>query len=162
MYMALPKGIEARYGKRKVLKLHKNLYGQKQAGLHFHHFARDNLFKIGWNQSKIDECIFYKDSIILLMYVDDLIIFNKSNDIIDKQVKDMQRIFKMEDLGNVDEYLGVKVQGNDNKIYLTQPQLIQQIIDDVKLPKGSKPVSIPAMPTKTLMRSIDEPPHDPQ
>ena len=50
MYMELPKGVETRFGQEKVLRLKKNLYGQKQAGRQFHIFARENLEKIGWRQ----------------------------------------------------------------------------------------------------------------
>ena len=161
MYMALPKGIEARYGKRKVLKLHKNLYGQKQAGRQFHHFARDNLIKLGWNQSKIDECIFYKDSSILLMYVDDLIVLNKSNKVINDEIKTMRTIFNMEDIGNINDYLGVKVSRTSRSINLTQPHLIEQLIADVKIKESVDPTKVPAFCTRIIGRGLDQPPYDP-
>ena len=86
IYMDLPAGVRARFGEEKVLKLNKNLYGQKQAGRQFHIFARDHLMKMGWNQSKIDECVFYKKKTVMLMYVDDLILFNSSDQIINQEV----------------------------------------------------------------------------
>lgn len=60
IYMQLPKGVESRFGADKVLRLNKNLYGQKQAGRQFHIFARENLISVGWEQLCIDECMFYK------------------------------------------------------------------------------------------------------
>ena len=72
IYMSLLAGVQSRLGKDKVLKLNKNFYGQKQAGRQFHIYARDNLEKLGWIQSKIDKCVFYKEKSVLLMYVDDV------------------------------------------------------------------------------------------
>ena len=63
LYMRIPKGIELEGGnsKQHVLKLHQNIYGQKQAGRVWHQYLKKKLIKqIGFNQSKIDECIFYK------------------------------------------------------------------------------------------------------
>ena len=99
--MSLPKGVEAKYGKKKVLKLRKNLYGQKQAGRQFHHFARDNLIALEWQQSKIDECVFYKKDSILLMYVDDLILINKSDEVINNEIEQTKKVFNVDDMGDV-------------------------------------------------------------
>jgi histone deacetylase 1/2 len=62
MYMELPKGIEMADGSRKthVLKLLKNLYGQKQAGRVWNQYLIKGLIRIGFQQSEIDECVFYR------------------------------------------------------------------------------------------------------
>ena len=104
--------------------------------------------------------MFYKQECTLLMYVDDLILLHKSDQVIDNEIKLMKNIFKMEDMGEVKDYLGVNVQQYDNKIELTQPQMIEQIIKDVGLPPHAKSVHMPAMTTKHLNRCLHEPPHD--
>ena len=65
-------------------------------------------------------------------------------------------------MGDVSGYLGVKIHCQDNKIILTQPQLIEQIIQDVKFPKGTKPVHVPAMVIKILTIIPEEPAHNPK
>ena len=50
----------------------------------------------------------------------------------------MKNIFKMEDTGEVKDCLGVNVKQEDNRIELTQPQLIEKIPHDVGLPKHTK------------------------
>ena len=67
MYMELLKGVEARFGKEKVLRLQKNFYGKKQTGQQFHIFARENLEKVRLKQLNIDTKMLYKDKCIILM-----------------------------------------------------------------------------------------------
>jgi hypothetical protein len=66
MYMNLPKGIQMANGNKNthVLKLLKNLYGQKQAGRVWNKHLTSGLVKIGFVQSKVDECVFYRDGVI--------------------------------------------------------------------------------------------------
>ena len=42
-----------------VLKLEKNLYGQKQAGRVWYLHLRKNLLELGFKPSQHDECVFY-------------------------------------------------------------------------------------------------------
>jgi hypothetical protein len=61
-----------------VYKLLKNLYGLKDAGKTWFDFLRDGLVKRGWKSSDIDTCLFTKDGIILVVYVDDAILISPS------------------------------------------------------------------------------------
>jgi hypothetical protein len=68
MFMELPTGIVTKFGNSKdyVLKLLRNLYGQKQAGRVWNEYLVSKLRSIGFTQSLIDECAFYRDNVILL------------------------------------------------------------------------------------------------
>ena len=72
MYMELPQCIKTKHGNSKdyVLKLLANLYGQKQAGCVWNQYMVKKLHEIGFIQSLVDECVFYQDDIIFIMYVD--------------------------------------------------------------------------------------------
>jgi hypothetical protein len=66
LYMELPKnfnvpGTKITYADKGkyVLKLLKNLYCQKQAGKLWYDHLKDKLTKLGFIQSKFDECVFY-------------------------------------------------------------------------------------------------------
>ncbi|KAL7478001.1 hypothetical protein ACHAW6_005008 [Cyclotella cf. meneghiniana] len=74
MYMELPPGIKTKHGNSKdyVLKLLANLYGQKQAGHVWNQHMIDKLCDIVFQQSQIDECIVYRNVIILIVYVNDV------------------------------------------------------------------------------------------
>ncbi len=59
MYMELPQGIKTIEGdsKQYVLKLLKNIYGQKQAGRVWNEYLVDKLCSIGFKSSLIDDCV---------------------------------------------------------------------------------------------------------
>ena len=72
MYMELPQGIETKHGNSKdyVLKLLANLYGQKQAGHVWNQYMAKKLCEVGFMQSIVNECVFYQDDVIFIVYVD--------------------------------------------------------------------------------------------
>jgi hypothetical protein len=70
-----------------VLKLVKNLYGQKQAGRVWYQHLRKKLFKLGFNPSEHDECVFYHGTTIFIVYTDDTILLG-----LDK--KEIESIYK--------------------------------------------------------------------
>jgi hypothetical protein len=61
IYMELPQGIQTAHGNSKdhVLKLEKNIYGQKQAGCIWNSFLVDKLMSIGFTPSLLDTCGWY-------------------------------------------------------------------------------------------------------
>ena len=62
LYMKIPKGVhlQGKISCDHVLKLHKNTYGQKNACRVWHQYLVRKLKKIGFKQSKSNECEFYK------------------------------------------------------------------------------------------------------
>jgi hypothetical protein len=93
MYMELPKGVEMKDGNRKthVLKLLKNLYGQKQAGRVWNQHLVKGLSKIGFEQSEIDECVFFRSRTIFVVYVDDGIFAGPDSKEIDQAINDLKK-----------------------------------------------------------------------
>ena len=161
MYMELPKGIETRYGNGKthVLKLLKNLYGQRQAHRVWAEHLSAGLQKIGFVPSTVDPCMFYRDSVIFVVYVDDGIFLGPNSNDIDKAIAELKAEgFDIEDQGDIADYLGVNVERVDgDKIKLSQPHLIDEIIRDVNLSSRAQSKSTPAAPTKILHRDQSAP-----
>jgi hypothetical protein len=81
IYMELPQGIQTKHGNSKehVLKLEKNIYGQKQAGRVWNSFLMDKLISIGFTTLLIDDCIFFCGDIIFMVYVDVSIFLGSNN-----------------------------------------------------------------------------------
>lgn len=73
MYMELPKGIEMAHGKGKihVLKLLKNIHGQKQVGRVWNLYLKEHIIKIISISSSYDECLFFRGNVMFVVYVDD-------------------------------------------------------------------------------------------
>ena len=159
-YMNLPHGVEMTEDKKPcVLKLRKNLYGGRNSGLLWYQHLTDALDNIGFQKSKFDDCVWFKKDVIFAFYVDDGIFWCKDEKKINQAIKDLQNKDKakkslvLEDQGDITDYLGLNFEvRKDGSIKMSQPHLIDQVIDEVKLDKKTFSKPIPASPTKLLRR----------
>jgi len=112
LYMEIPHGFQLPEGGRSnhCLKILKNIYGQKQAGWTWFQHMTKGLLSIGFVQSLADDCIYFKESTIFMMYVDNGIFISPSDDEIDRCIVAMKAIFYLTDEGNISDYLGIKVE----------------------------------------------------
>jgi hypothetical protein len=144
-----------------VLQLVRNLYGQKQAGrVWYKHLVR-GLEKIGFTRSKIDECVFYYNKSVLLVYVDDSILMGPDEQELQYLIKCMKKKFEIEEEGDIGDYLGIQLRRNDAGSVLMQPQLIQSILEDLGL-QASNVKGRSTLALKTVLIHKDEggKPHD--
>jgi hypothetical protein len=58
------------------LKVKKNLYGQRQAGRVWNRHLHNGLIGAGFVPSDVDPCLYFRGSTILLIYVDDCLMFD--------------------------------------------------------------------------------------
>ena len=85
--MKIPKGMQVPEGRNEdhVLKMHRNVYGQKNAGRTWNKYLVDKLVnKLKFKQSAIDECVFYRKNVLYVLYTDDSIIASPDNKEIEK------------------------------------------------------------------------------
>jgi hypothetical protein len=109
----------------------------------------------------VDECVFFRNNVIFIVYVDDGIFASPSQKAIDQAIKELKQRFDMEDQGSITNYLGVNVQHLPNgAIKLSQPHLIDQIIDEVHISKRIAGKQTPAAATKILRRDETAPSFD--
>ena len=128
------KTISEQDRKEYVLKLEKNLYGQKQAGRVWYLHLRKNLLKIGFKPSEHDECVYYFGKTIFIVYTDDTILLGPNKEEIDTLVRKIGKTFKIEDQGELSDYLGIKIERKaDDTLEWTQPTLTHSILKDLKL-----------------------------
>jgi hypothetical protein len=145
IYMEIPQGIETAKGKSKdmVLKLLKNIYGQKQAGRVWNSYLVQKLESIGFCPSQIDDCVFFRDDVILLVYVDDGIFIGNDDAQLQAIIKEIQGLgLNIEDQGHPADYVGGSIKKlNAGSYEFTQRALIDSIIKDVGLMDSkTKPV----------------------
>ena len=117
-----------------VYKLLKNLYGLKDAGKTWFDFLNKGLLERGWKQSEIDSCLFTKDGILLVVYVDDAIIISPHKTLIDIEIKSLQEGYNLTNDGKLKDYLGTrftKLPGGS--IELSQPCMIEGVLQMVCL-----------------------------
>ena len=142
-----------------VLKLLHNIYGNKVAGCVWNKYADRGLQEAGFEPSKVDPCLYYKGRVVLLVYVDDCILMSTMDMAINKAISSLRsskQNFTIEDEGAVGDFLGVKIDhSNDGTITLTQPQLINLIIEDLNMKDNTKPRADPACSYKLLHKDAD-------
>jgi hypothetical protein len=80
--MEIPQRIHLKNGNSKdhALKLLANFYGQKQAGCVWNSYLVNKLLEIEFKQSLIDDCVFYCEDVIFIVYVDDGIFLGTSDE----------------------------------------------------------------------------------
>ncbi len=75
-----------------MLKLEKNIYGQKQAGCVWNSFLVDKLMSIGFTPSLIDDCVFFCDDIFFMVYVGDGIFLGNNDLKLQDAIRDIQDV----------------------------------------------------------------------
>jgi Reverse transcriptase (RNA-dependent DNA polymerase) len=124
--------------KEHYIHLKQNLYGVKQAGRNWYLHLKKGLIGRGFTQSKIDPCLFIHRNCLIMLYTDDCLIFAKNDATIDDLCKSLSTEFLLKDEGNIENFLGIKIDHNlatdgTVTITMTQPGLINQIFEDVGL-----------------------------
>jgi len=133
IYMDQPDGFVTSGQKGKVCKLLKSLYGLKQAKKQWHEKFDRTLTYAGFAVNEADKFVYYQfgggEGVILCLYVDDILIFGTSLDVI-KEVKDfLSNNFEMKDLGEADVILNIKLlrEGNGG-VTLVQSHYMEKIL----------------------------------
>jgi hypothetical protein len=168
LYMKVPAGVEIEDGsatKDYVLKIHRNIYGQKQAGRVWNQcLVRKLVQELGFQQSAVDECVFYRGSTLYVLYTDDNLLAGPDKAEIDRIIEELQSKAKLSITveGDLADFLGVSIdRRSDRTIHLSQPHLIDQILEDLRLNKSNvKDRSTPAASSKLLTRHSDSDPFD--
>ena len=91
--------------------------------------------ELGFKQSKVDECVFYRGQTLYVVYTDDSILAGPSEKDIDQIIKDPRKAkLDLTIEGDLQDFLGVNIEKKkDGTIHLTQPHLIDQILKDLRL-----------------------------
>ena len=138
IYMKPPPGSIADKDKDKVFKLHKTLYGLKQAARSWNKTLHDALIKIDFRQSKYDNCLYVMhngtETCYVIIHVDDMLFAATSNVIIKSITDSLNKSFELKCLGNVQQFLGIQVtKHSDGSFMVNQSLYINKIAHEFKL-----------------------------
>ena len=132
----------------KVYKLRRTLYGLHQGPRNFFLHLKSKLEAVGFEQaSEIDPCLFISDKVICLVYVDDTLLYARTqqdiDDVLYKLVEEQKMALEVED--SVAGFLGVLIQTlPDGSVELVQEGLTDRIIKALGV--GDLPaVKVPAV-----------------
>lgn len=154
VYMQLPEGSRQT---GMVAKLKRCLYGLKQSSREWYLRLVNFLSPYGFVCSAFDPCVLVHDSgtLFIAIYVDDITLFGKSSDLLDKTVTILQTEFKVTDMGLLHWLLGIRIEINDEGISLSQSAFIDKILARFGM-ESCNPVSTPMDHNIRLLRSTDD------
>ncbi|CAI7856241.1 unnamed protein product [Closterium sp. NIES-53] len=117
IFMAQPEGFDD--GSGRVLRLKKALYGLKQAPRQWYLKLRRVLEEIGFTPTTADHSLFMlgegEQRSFMVVYVDDILIFSPSSDLVKEVMLKLQDKFKCKALSDVSFYLGLHIERDVEK-----------------------------------------------
>jgi hypothetical protein len=157
IYMRQPPGYEEG-GVGIACRLRKSLYGLKQAPRAWNTKLNKELITMGFNPSNADPSLYYrhdkKDTIFVLVYVDDILIAAKDNDSVTSVIQAFQALFDVRDLGEADFFLGMDIHRDrtSKTLKIGQHRLVSELVDKYGLGE-CKGKTIPLSPSIKLTKT---------
>ncbi|TPX55244.1 DNA-directed DNA polymerase, partial [Powellomyces hirtus] len=138
-----------------ILRLRKALYGLKQAPREWYSLLHKELTSLGFKRLANDNAVYIRNlpgsdsSQYISVYVDDLLIFAKTESEISSIKASLHNEFNMTDLGKVNHYLGMRVRRDYTRrvIYLDQESNVNDILEQFGM-QDCEPVNTPMDQTK--------------
>ena len=134
IYMKQPKGFITLGQEHMVCKLHRSIYGLKQASRSWN-IKFDQVIKLyGFEKSPDELCVYKKIQgivvVFLVHYVDDILLIGNSVKVLSDVKGYLKKQFDMKDLGEVNYILGIKLlRDRKNKVLaLSQASYIDKIV----------------------------------
>jgi hypothetical protein len=145
VYIEQPQGFEVMERDSHVFLLRKALYGLKQAPRACYSRIDAYLLQMGFEKSEADPNLYYiirgEDTLILILYVDDLFIIGAELLIVDCNLGHAST-FEMTDIGLMHYFLGMEVWQEEGHIFLGQEKYAANILSRFQM-EDCKPMSTP-------------------
>ena len=131
-YIRLPKLKFIPHANGLIVRLHKSLYGLRQAPKLWYQLLAQTLLKINFRRSRSTDCLFIgpdpERPVYLLVYVDDIMVVGDARNV--QTVKALlASMFTTTDLGLCTHFLGIKLERRPFGLFLTQRPYIEKIIN---------------------------------
>jgi len=131
VWIHLPRGFRSEKGSNKCLQLVKSLYGLSVAPRLWFEHVLEAFIDQGFKQSQMDPCLLFKETILIVIYVDDVGIAYANDSDLEKLLQNLtKRGLEFTKEGTFTDFLGIKFTKDpkNNTVTLTQRGLIQKII----------------------------------
>ncbi|CAI7878862.1 unnamed protein product [Closterium sp. NIES-53] len=145
LYMQQPEGLDD--GSGRVCRLKKAIYGLKQAPREGCHKLEETLLTGGFKKSECDHSLFLlqekNEFFMLLVYVDDILLFSGSSAMIERVEEMLEMQFKCSKMGDVKYYLGMHVEKELDKgvLRLHQRKYCEGLVEKYGLQDGGNPAT---------------------
>ncbi|WVZ94121.1 hypothetical protein U9M48_040056 [Paspalum notatum var. saurae] len=152
-----PSFESARFPDR-VYKLRKALYGLKQAPRAWYARLKSFLLKFGFVMGSVDKTLFLLsrggDTLIVQIYVDDMIFGGSSHALVSSFVEQMSREFEMSLMGELQFFLGLQIKQSLEGTFVHQAKYTRDILKKFNM-GDSKPMTTP-MSTNTALDADED------
>ncbi|GKV52700.1 hypothetical protein SLEP1_g59271 [Rubroshorea leprosula] len=144
-YMKIPQGFLTK-NEHRVYRLHKSLYGFKQASRNWFEKLINSLQAASLKQSYANYSLFTsikgKSFVAILIYVDDIIIIGDDSTRIKALKQYLRAKFSIKDLGPLKYFLGIEMARTREGIVLSQKKYALDILTEIGM-IGAKPSPFP-------------------
>lgn len=144
LYMDQPEGFISKADKHKVCKLHKSIYGLKQASRSWNIRFDEVVKSFDFIQNMDDQCVYKKVSgssvVFLILYVDDILIIGNDIGMLSSVKLWLTKSFSMKDLGEASYILGIKIYRDRSQriIGLSQSLYIDKVLKRFHMEQSKK------------------------
>ena len=132
VYMKQPSGFVDSTLPSYVCRLHKSLYGLKQASQAWYTHLNDLLLSIEFCTCKRDASLFIffigTDICYLFVYVDDILLMSSNSLLLKHLIQLLSLKFKLRDLGTVHYFLGIDIQSTSMSVMVRQHKYTLDIL----------------------------------
>ncbi|KAL0379259.1 UNVERIFIED_CONTAM: Retrovirus-related Pol polyprotein from transposon RE1 [Sesamum radiatum] len=146
IYVEQPQGFVAKGYEEKVLRLKKALYGLKQAPRAWYSRIDNYFMDRGFWRSLSEPTLYVKrqgnDTLIVSLYVDDLIYIGNNEKMIHDFKEDMMKTFEMSDLGLMHFFLGIEINQEKEGIFICRKKYTETLLKKFKM-ESCKTVTTP-------------------
>ena len=133
VYVSQPPGFVAKGHEQGVYRLHKALYGLRQAPRAWNAKLDASLASLGFSRSASEHGVYSRGTantlLIVGIYVDDLVIAGAEPEEVQRFKGEMHRLFSMSDLGLLRYYLGLEVNQDGCCITITQTAYATKMLE---------------------------------
>jgi transposase InsO family protein len=134
IYMKQPPGFTEEDKEHQVCLLKRSLYGLKQSARIWNLSVHNLLIKFSYEQSKNDQCLYTKkknDKVChIIVYVDDILAASDSDEMLTECEQVLSSEFKIQNLGEVNTYLGIHVEKRNNMYSIDQSKYINKVLNE--------------------------------
>ncbi len=158
IYLQQPEGFAIPGQEDKVLRLHKCIYGLRQASHVWEKLFTGYLKQQGFSQSEADPCLFTRvrgqEILYLAIWVDDGILASNRLEAIDHFLIELGHEFQIR-FYPLERFVGVTIIRDREKrqIHLSQPDYIDHIVKNFHM-ESCNPVTVPADPNVHLVKPV--------
>nr|CAE03687.2 OSJNBb0026E15.5 [Oryza sativa Japonica Group] len=119
VYMTQSKGFVDPQSAKKICKLHKSIYGLKQASRRWNIHFDEVVKALGFVKNEEEPCVYKKISrsalVFLILHVDDKLLIENDIPMLESVKTSLKNSFSMKDLGEAAYILGIRIYGDRSK-----------------------------------------------